>query len=224
MNGLLYHRYTYQVKMLYAGDRRQAAYYGIEYSGSLKRGGRMKIIGCTLAGFCGVYIFWIIPSWIFGWNGWDSPVYVFGDHVILPLFNGIAFGALSYAKPKFKVKKMIILWGALVCPIALALIFFDPNTIELQRQGVHNILELHHVIFIFLELSFIIFMLGVYPFTISKYEEYAPIYIVILYLLVTAFMTILLSTNELPLWKPVTTLSLIGTSSIAALWRFLGRT
>ena len=181
----------------------------------------MKIIGLALAGLCSVYGIWIIPSWIFGWNYWDAPVYVFGDHLILPLFNIVAFITIFLGKSRIVKKKRLFLSLLIVVPIALALLFFEPNTLLLKREGVNNILELYHVIFILLELSFIVFILGVLPFLLTTRDRHMPFLFAVLFILVTAFVSIVLSTNELPLWKPVVTLSLICASSLFVMHRLM---
>jgi hypothetical protein len=172
----------------------------------------MRIIGFAIAGLCSVYGIWIIPSWIFGWNYWDSPTYVFGDHILLPLFNSVACIVILLGKRKIGKKKMALILLMIVIPIALALFFFEPNTLLLKTEGVSNILKLYHVIFILLELSFIVFMLGVYTFLQDRRDKRMPFLFAILFILITAFVSIVLSTNELPLWKPAATLSLIFAS------------
>lgn len=162
-----------------------------------------------ILGFLSVYIVWFIPSLFWGWNGWTSFAYTFGDPIILSLFNGIAFYMLS------KRKRKIPIWSILVVvPGGLFITFLAPDEFYAMHPGMigWNI-TIYHGIFVFFQFSFILFMFMVYPF--SKDIFYIqPFLILMLFLLITCFLAFVFGpddgVNKLPLW--------IKTTAIGLLW------
>ncbi len=121
-------------------------------------------------GFLSIYIVWALPAiFVFNWSEWFSWAYKYGDHLVLPTFNAIAFYLL--AKNKGKIPRWSV-GVAVLC--GLLLVFFEPDASAFREAGEVDLgARLYHTVFIFLEFSFIVFMLLLYPFVP---RTYAPLW------------------------------------------------
>lgn len=160
--------------------------------------------GYALLGFASIYIVWLIPSWILGWNEWSSFAYRYGDHIVLPLFNALAFLFLS--KSKRIPTKTILLSFLVILPAATLIAFFEPNSSSAREtETLLPFLQLYHSIFIFIEFSFIIFMCGVFPFLPQAFAPKGPM--TVLYLLMGCFLGLVFigdaSMHDFPLWEKI---------------------
>lgn len=128
-------------------------------------------------GFFSIYVVWAFPALYIKWNEWFSFAYLYGDHIVLPLFNAVAFWLL--AKNKGKIPLWII--PAVLVPGVLLIIFFEPNASAFLEAGtIDSINKAYHSGFVALEFSFIIFMLGIYPFLRGSYAPLSAILVLVL--------------------------------------------
>lgn len=178
-----------------------------------------KMWGRAIVGFLSVYIIWLIPSWIFHWtdlsplgpiNLAEDSLYIFGDHIILPLFNAVAFTLLPN-KPKIGLK-YIPLFLMFLTAIAILLGSFDVDTQILLRQEVDKGIDVLHVVFTFIEVSFIVFMCAVFPFWQNENNAPKLARVTLLYILVACFIVVIFVTGNFETWK------LLGLSFIVISW------
>lgn len=171
-----------------------------------------------IMGFFSIFVVWALPSYAIRWNEWFSFAYVYGDHLVLPLFNAISFWLL--AKNTGKIQKL-----AIAAPILLAVlfvVFFEPDASSFLKSGsVDSLSEAYHSGFVALEFSFILFMCGVYPFLRGTY---APlIRMLVLVLLIETFLAFVnipdARLNDLSLLERVAPPALLAASYIALIVR-----
>lgn len=133
-------------------------------------------------GFLNVYAVWFMPSiFVLHWEQWHSYAYMFGDPIILPLFTALSVWLLTKNRAKIPP------WSIMAAVASgLFLTFFEPELLTARKNGEISLALAYHGAFEFLQFSFILFMLAMYPF-LSK--TYAPIKAVTpLYFLIGIFL------------------------------------
>ena len=170
-----------------------------------------------ILGFSSIFFVWAIPAYFLDWNEWFSFAYLYGDHIILPIFNGLSFWLL--AKNKFRIP----LWKALVVvPGGILIAFFEPDASSFLETGsVSSYLKLYHSTFVFVEFSFILFVM-LYPFL--KGTTYAPARVVFaLVMLLELFLLFVFipddRLHDIPLWQKVAAAGLLAATYVAFIFR-----
>ncbi|MFY9457630.1 MAG: hypothetical protein WAP23_01730 [Candidatus Spechtbacterales bacterium] len=166
-----------------------------------------------ILGFFSIFFVWAIPAYLLNWNEWFSFAYLYGDHIVLPIFNALSFWLL--AKNKFRIP----LWKALVVvPGGILIAFFEPDASSFLEAGsVSSYLKLYHSTFVFLEFSFILFVM-LYPFL--RGTTYAPARVVLaLVVLMGLFVMFVFipddRLHDIPLWQKVATVGLLAATYVA---------
>ncbi len=167
----------------------------------------------AIIGFLSIYTIWAIPA-LFLWNnGVFSYAYIFGDRIVLPLFNALAFYLISKSKQKN------IYWAiGVVVSFCLAIglvLFFEPDASSFLKAGsVNDVITAYHSAFITLEFAFIIFMCWVYPNLPRVFNPWPAI--AALVLLIECFLILVFVTDDylhdFPLWEKALTMGLLGSS------------
>lgn len=121
----------------------------------------------ALMGFVSIYFVWLIPSYLLGADYWDSYAYRFGDHIILALFNAVAFlfiarrilGRISFWELLWSVVLAIFLGlGMLAVPVFLGF-WLDPLVKVVQTgEFDYRFIDMYHAGFIFVQFTFLIWI------------------------------------------------------------------
>lgn len=164
-----------------------------------------------VAGFLSVYVVWFVPSLFWGWNGWSSFAYAFGDPIVLALFNALALYLISKRKRKIPLRSLFV-----VVPAGLFITFFEPDASSARQAGAISWnINTYHGIFIFFEVSLAFFMTAVYPFLKDVFNV-QPFLLFILFLLITCFLAFVFgpddSINKFPLWIKAVPIGLLWIS------------
>lgn len=168
----------------------------------------------AIIGFLSIYIVWVIPA-LFLWDiGFLSNAYIFGDRIILPLFNAISF--YLYSKSKQRIPWQVII--PILILSAFLVIFFEPDASDFRRSGyISDVIRAYHSGFIFLEFSLIILMCWVYPLLSGVYRPWPAI--AALVILIEFFLVLVFITDDhihsFPLWEKAITAGLLASSFIA---------
>jgi len=139
----------------------------------------------AILGVFSIYIFWAIPALppFLDWGESFSFAFVYGDYLVLPLFNAASFWLL--AKNAVRIPKK-----AIFAPFAVAIVAtlaLEPDASAFLKTGsIESVLRAYHSGFIAVEMGLVFFMCAVYPFLRGTY---APLWTIgILVVLVEIFL------------------------------------
>lgn len=180
----------------------------------------------AILGFLSIYIVWAIPALILGWNEWFSYAYTYGDHLVLPLFNALAFWLIAHVRRvKGKIPLKTVLLSLLVIfPAVFLIAFFEPDaSYARETLVIHSGLRIYHSVFVVLEFSFVLFMCLIYPFLRKSYAPVIPVGF--LFLLIAVFLALVFWPDDhlrpFPLWEKLTPIGLLALAYLAFLLRKL---
>jgi len=130
--------------------------------------------GAAVLGAFSIYIFWGIPALppFIDWGEWFSVAFVYGDYLVLPLFNAGSFWLLAKNETRISKKAIFI---PFVVAIVLTLAFEPDASAFLKAGSVGSIPRAYHSGFITLELGLVLFMCAVYPFLRGTYAPYGQL-------------------------------------------------
>lgn len=150
----------------------------------------------ALLGFLSIYGIWIIPSWIFQWDSLDATVYALGDHIVLPIFNCLAFAILPAVRLKPYWKYAVFVPPLLVGTGVTVTLFAGDNQKMLGGE-IDTQLDILHILFTFAELNFIVFTCALFSFLPHRRIRNEILIFTLLYILVFSFLIVAVFTQTI---------------------------